>query len=144
MIVPDVNLLVYAYNKGSKEHEATKYWWEETLNSGTIVLLPWIVVSGFIRLVTSLSISENPLSAEKAIGLIQGLLALHNVSMISQGDRHLSILKEFAKTCPIEGRNFTDAQIASLVIEYNATLYSNDTDFLRYAGLKLVNPLKLR
>lgn len=144
MIIPDVNLLVYAYNKGSREHEVAKIWWEEVLNSGKIVLLPWIVVSGFIRLVTSISISDSPLHAEKAIGLIQGLLELDNVSMISQGEMHLNILKEFARTCPIEGRNFTDAQIASLAVEYNATLYSNDTDFLRFPGIKLVNPIKNR
>jgi len=142
MIIPDVNLLVYAHNSGAKEHALAKSWWEESLNQGTTVLLPWIVVSGFIRIVTSLSILENPLTADMAIRLIRNILELHNVSIISQGERHLSILQELAKTVHIEGRNFTDAQIASIAIEHNATLYSNDTGFLKYPGLKLVNPLK--
>lgn len=32
MIVPDVNLLVHAYNSESRVHAAARAWWEEQLN----------------------------------------------------------------------------------------------------------------
>ena len=32
MIVPDTNLLVYAYNDDAPEYEAAKVWWECLLN----------------------------------------------------------------------------------------------------------------
>ena len=33
MIIPDINLLVYAYNADSPEHTRAKEWWEEAVNS---------------------------------------------------------------------------------------------------------------
>jgi hypothetical protein len=35
----------------------------------------------------------------------------------------------------------TDAHIAALAIEHDATLYTADTDFRRFRGLRFVNPL---
>jgi predicted nucleic acid-binding protein len=35
----------------------------------------------------------------------------------------------------------TDVQLAALALEYDADVYSNDTDFARFPGLRWVNPL---
>ena len=35
----------------------------------------------------------------------------------------------------------TDIHLAALALELDATIHSNDTDFLRFPGLKVVNPL---
>jgi len=35
----------------------------------------------------------------------------------------------------------TDAHIAALAIEHGYTVYSNDTDFARFAALRWKNPL---
>jgi predicted nucleic acid-binding protein len=32
VIVPDINLLVYAYNADAPDHERARTWWEETLS----------------------------------------------------------------------------------------------------------------
>jgi len=39
------------------------------------------------------------------------------------------------------GRLATDVHIAALALEFDATVATNDTDFSRFAGLKIVNPL---
>jgi predicted nucleic acid-binding protein len=39
------------------------------------------------------------------------------------------------------GNLTTDAQIAAIAIENRATVFSNDSDFRRFPGLELVNPL---
>jgi predicted nucleic acid-binding protein len=36
----------------------------------------------------------------------------------------------------------TDAHLAALAIEHNATLCTNDRDFTRFHGLKLMNPVE--
>jgi predicted nucleic acid-binding protein len=33
MIVPDVNLLIFAYNRAAPQHPNAKAWWENTLNA---------------------------------------------------------------------------------------------------------------
>jgi len=41
----------------------------------------------------------------------------------------------------VGGNLVTDAQIAALVLESGAILHTTDTDFLRFEGLRWINPL---
>lgn len=41
MVLPDVNLLVYAYNEASPLHAAAREWWEDLLTREYPVALPW-------------------------------------------------------------------------------------------------------
>ena len=52
MIIPDVNLLVYAYNADAPHHEPARSWWEEVMTGGEPVGMPWAVAFGFVRIVT--------------------------------------------------------------------------------------------
>ena len=49
MIVPDVNLLIYAYTERAPEHETARRWLESLFNGTEEVGLPWLVTVGFIR-----------------------------------------------------------------------------------------------
>ena len=53
MIVPDINMLVYAYNEGSPLYRTAKEWWEELINGSEEVGLPWAVSTGFVRLMAN-------------------------------------------------------------------------------------------
>jgi predicted nucleic acid-binding protein len=39
------------------------------------------------------------------------------------------------------GNQVTDAQIAALAVEHGAVLHTADSDFLRFPGLRWLNPL---
>jgi len=67
MIVPDVNLLIYAHNDQAPEHEGARAWWEAALNGRVAVGLPWISISGFIRLMTHPRVLAQPLDVHQAI-----------------------------------------------------------------------------
>lgn len=43
MIVPDINLLVYAYNTHAPEHRRARAWLESTLSSTVPVGFAWVV-----------------------------------------------------------------------------------------------------
>ena len=47
MIVPDTNLLVFAYDSTSPCHAAAKKWWEDVLSGDKPVGIPWVVVLAF-------------------------------------------------------------------------------------------------
>jgi len=53
MTDPDLNLLIYAVNSSARHHAASREWWEDILNAGEPVGLPWLVLLGFLRLTTS-------------------------------------------------------------------------------------------
>ncbi|MGH7819089.1 MAG: TA system VapC family ribonuclease toxin, partial [Candidatus Binatia bacterium] len=66
MIVPDINLLVYAHNEAARLHEPARAWWEGLMSRDTPVGLPWAVVFGFVRLVTHPTVLEDPLAPIEA------------------------------------------------------------------------------
>ena len=68
MIVPDINLLVYAYNDGSPWYAAARGWWEGLINGSQRIGVPWVVSTGFIRLMTHSRALMSPVSAAEAIG----------------------------------------------------------------------------
>lgn len=63
------------------------------------------------------------------------------VQVLKPGPRHLSILESFGEAGVLSATLMTDAHLAALAIESQATVYSNDSDFARFAGLRWVNPL---
>lgn len=142
MIVPDVNLLVFAYNEAAPRHVAARTWWSQVMNQRLAVGLPWVVAMGFIRLVTYTRVTPRPLPANAALGLVRGWLARSHVEVINPGPRHLDILDELFAAVGVAGRLTTDIHLAALAIEYNAELFSNDTDFARMPGLRWRDPLR--
>lgn len=50
MIIPDVNVRVYAYNPNARHHKAARLWWEDVIGGGRGIGLTWAVILGFICL----------------------------------------------------------------------------------------------
>jgi uncharacterized protein len=142
LIVPDVNLLIYAYNLDASDHAAAKVWWEDLLNSDVPVRLPWVTALGFIRLMTHRAVLVTPLDPRSAIAHVRSWLAQPNVDVVEPGRRHLEILDGFLGKLGAAGNLTTDAHLAALAMEHDCELHSNDADFARFEGLRLHNPLK--
>ena len=142
MILPDVNLLVHAYNAESPDHVAARAWWERLLNSTQPVGLTWAVVLGFIRLVTNRHVVSHPLTAEAACAHPRAWLAQPYVSIAHPGDRHAEIVFGLLETVGTAANLTTDAHLAAVAIEHQAEIHSTDTDFARFPGLRWVNPIE--
>lgn len=141
MIVPDVNLLVYAYNADAPLHAPAKQWWEECLGATQPVGLAWAVALGFVRIMTHRSVLARPLPPSVAIGHVRAWMARPNVEIVEPGPRHLVILEGLLDQLGVAGALTTDAHLAALAIERQAELHSNDVDFGRFPGLRWHNPL---
>ena len=141
MIVPDINLLVHAYNSESRVHAAARAWWEALLNGTQPVGLPWITVLGFIRITTHRQILVRPLRAAEACDRVRAWLACPYTSMLHPGDRHAEILFGLLSQLGSAGNLTTDAHLAALCIEHQAELHSTDADFARFPGLRWKNPV---
>ena len=64
MIIPDVNLLVYAHNSLIPEHESARAWLESSIRGPETIGLAWVVLLGFVRLLSSPQIVITDLSFE--------------------------------------------------------------------------------
>ena len=142
MILPDVNLLLYAYNSDARHHPAARGWWEQLLSGDEIVGLPWAVGLGFVRLMTHPAVLQAPLAPGVAIRHVRSWLERPNLIVIEPGPRHLDVMESLLEDLGIGGNLTTDAHLASLAIEHQAELHSNDTDFGRFSGLRWRNPLE--
>ena len=92
MILPDLNLIIYAHNRGSASHPAAKKWWETTLSNPRPVGLCWAVMLGFIRLSTQRGIFQTPLQVSAACDEVRSWLAQPQVTILEPGRRHASIV----------------------------------------------------
>lgn len=141
MILPDVNLLVYAYNAEAAAHRKARSWWEDLLSGDEPVGLPWVVSCGFLRIMTHRSVLVNPMEVTAALGHVRSWLAVPNVEVLEPGPRHLEFLERALRAVGVGGNLVTDAQLAALALEYQAEIHSNDADFGRFPGLRWRNPL---
>lgn len=141
MIVPDVNLLIYAYNRDARDHDAARRWWEGLLSGSESVGLPWAVCCGFIRLMTHPAVLSTPLAPVRAVAHVQSWFDRPNVEALDPGPRHLEVLGRLLGDVGVAGNLTTDAHLAALAIEHQCVVHSNDADFARFPGLRWRNPL---
>jgi toxin-antitoxin system PIN domain toxin len=141
MILPDLNLLVYAYDSSSPSHAAAKRWWIGCLSGQETIGISWIVSFGFIRLWTSPRVFQNPMTVDQAATHVESWLARPMVRVLNPGPSHAEIAFSLLRSEGRGGNLTTDAHLAALAMEANATLHTADTDFLRFNGLKWKNPL---
>lgn len=141
MIVPDLNLLVYAHTVGAPLHEPARMWWEDAVNGTQRVGVPWIVAAGFVRLLTHRDVLVTPAAPEHAVDLMADWFRSPGVTPLNPGRQHLAIFRSMLEAAGVGGNLVTDAHIAALAVEHQAEVHSNDRDFARFPGLRWRNPL---
>jgi hypothetical protein len=141
MIIPDVNLLVYANIDAMPEHAAARRWMEAGLNGLEPFGLAAPALFGFIRVATSRRVFDPPLDLDDALARVEAWLARPHVTLLLPGPRHLEIAFALLRQLGTGGNLTTDVQLAALAIEHQAALHSHDTDFGRFPSLKWVDPI---
>jgi uncharacterized protein len=141
MIIPDTNLLIYAHDESSLLHTKARSWWEGALSQMQPIGIPWVVVLAFTRLLTHTQICENPLTPVQVRHIVENWLSYRHVRIIHLSENALNRFFDLLEEAGTGGNLTTDALIAIHALEHSATIYSNDRDFDRFAGIKRVNPL---
>jgi hypothetical protein len=139
--VIDLNLLMYAVNADAPQHTRARRWWETTLGGDEQVGLAWNVVLGFLRLSTRAGVLPKPLPPRQAFTIIEEWVTHPLVVALDPGARHCPLLRGLLEAVGTAANLTTDAHLAALAIEYDATLCTSDDDFSRFPGLKRFNPL---
>lgn len=142
MIIPDVNILVYAYDSTSRWHERAREWLQQTFVGSESVGIPAVVIMAFIRLMTHTSLSGNPMAVSRARAIVSSWVAVDGVRVLAPTWETLSLMLELLEETGVGGSLSTDALIAAHALEQRARVWSNDADFKRFPGVKVHNPLK--
>jgi toxin-antitoxin system PIN domain toxin len=139
--LPDVNLLLYAYDASSVHHDRARPWLEQGLSGVEAFGFAWATLLAFVRLVTSPRVFASPLRVEESLDIVDAWLAAPSATVLQPGPRHAVLLRQLLEPVGTAGNLTTDAHLAALALEHDAELCSADADFSRFAGLRWSNPL---
>ncbi len=141
MIVPDINMLIYAHKPDAPEHDVAQRWWQDLVHGTESVGIPWAVATGFVRVISIPGVLSPPVSPANAADSVAGWFRHDHITPINPGDGHMRIFQENLAVAGSGTKLVTDAHIAALTIEHDAELHTNDSDFARFPGLRWLNPL---
>ncbi len=142
MILPDVNLLLYAHNPRATHHKKALDWWRQCLQGHEGVALAWVVILGFVRITTHPKVFERPMTVEGAAGRVEEWLALPHIHLVHPAPTHFQTWSALLQQIGTAGNLTTDAHLAALAIERGLILHTTDADFARFHGLRWKNPLR--
>lgn len=133
----DVNILIYAVNADSKNHEQARQWLDYQLaDEPYTVGLPWPVLYGFVRIVTNTQLPA-ALNLAEAWSLVEDWLSRPGAWSPTPTPRHANILGRMLTETNASGDMITDAHLATLASEHSLTVVSHDQDFARFADKDL-------
>ena len=142
MILPDVNVLVYAHREESPNHFAYLRWLEGLLSSSEDFGISDLVLSGFIRIVTHPRVFNPPSSLNQALTFVDEIRSQENCVRIQPASRHWDIFCKLCQVAGAKGNLISDAYLAALAIESGCTWITTDRDFRRFEGLIWQHPLE--
>lgn len=144
MIIPDANILLYAYVASFEQHKETKKWLETALSENTeIVGLSWQTITAFIRVGTNPRIFQKPFRIAEVEKRLNQLFAHPLVQTVAPTEKHWRVFSEILREEQIAADLVMDAHLAALAVEHKAAIATTDRDFLRFSKIvKIVNPLE--
>ena len=136
MILPDVNVLVYAFRKGAPQHELCRSWLRGVIEGQARFGISPLALSAVVRVTTNTRVYAPASSLEDAIGFCDDLLGQPHCQLVEPGSRHWDIFKQLCVGADIRSPRLTDAWYAALAIEWGCEWITFDRDFARFPGLK--------
>ena len=141
MIVPDANLLLYAYDATSRFHQPAATWWQECLSGVEPVGLCGVVLFAFVRIGTSRKAFEDPMTIEEAADHVRSWLARPVTDFLTMQEADVVQALHWLEAAGSGGNLTTDAQIAAIAHRHRAVVHTAETDFDRFSDVRWRNPL---
>lgn len=143
MLLPDVNVLIYAHIEESTPDHAEYARWLTRLATGPEPFaLSVLVLASFIRIVTNPRIFEPQSTLEQSFAFVSSLAERPTARIVGPGPDHLDVFERLCRQSRATGKLVADAQHAAVAIEHGCTLVSTDSDFSRFPDLRWQHPLR--
>jgi uncharacterized protein len=141
MLLVDVNVLVYAHRVDAPDHALYKTWLEDMIESEPMFGMADLVLSGFLRIVTSPKIFSVPTPLTMALAYAGALRDCPTCVPIAPGPQHWKIFVDLCQRAGAKGNLIPDAYLAALAIESGNEWITTDRDYGRFPKLRWRHPL---
>jgi toxin-antitoxin system PIN domain toxin len=143
MLLPDVNVLIYAHREDSTpEHPAYAAWLTDLATGDEPFALSVLALAGLVRIVTNPRVFRDPSTLDDVFEFTTELTSRPNARVVAPGPRHLQIFEDLCRKSGATAKLSADAQHAAVAIEHGCTLVTTDSDFDRFPGLRWQHPLR--
>jgi uncharacterized protein len=136
MILPDVNVLIYAFRQDVPHHVLCRAWLGGVVMSDTRFGVSPLVLSAVVRITTNPRAYQQPSTLEETFRFCSYLREQPHCQLVEPGERHWDIFKKLCIEADTRGSRVADAWLAALAIEWGCEWVTLDRDFARFPGLK--------
>ncbi|MBV8976017.1 MAG: type II toxin-antitoxin system VapC family toxin [Alphaproteobacteria bacterium] len=140
MMLPDVNVLIYAFRTESPHHLTSKKWLDAVVFGDARFAISPLVLSAVVRITTDSRIYSSPNPSEEVFAYCDNLLGQPLCEIVHPGQRHWSIFRDLCLKTHTRGSRISDAWFAALAIEHGCTFITFDRDYARFDGLEWRRP----
>ena len=140
MVLPDVNVLVYAHRRDTAHHDAARRWLENLIGSDRAYGMSELVVSSFVRIVTHPRVFDPPSPLQAALAFAGEVMTPAHAVRVAPGPRHWDIFTRLCRETHARGNLIADAYLAALAVESGCEWVSTDGDFARFKDLVWTRP----
>jgi len=136
MILPDVNVLIYAFRTDVPQHAICNPWLNSVVDSGSRYGISPLTLNAVVRVVTDRRVYARPSDLADVFRFTDALMSRPNCQIVEPGPKHWDIFKRLCLETNTTGRRITDAWYAALAIEWGCEWITFDRDYARFPGLK--------
>lgn len=141
LILPDVNVLVYAFRHEAPEHERYARWLDDLVNGSEELALHDISLVGVVRIVTNPRIIRPSAPVSLALEFVRRLMDARRARWLPAGRPAWSQLTTLAAADrSLAGNLIPDAYLASLALAHGCRLATADRGFARFRELDWFDP----
>ena len=141
MILPDVNVLIYAFRIDAVEHDLCREWMTQTISDGARYGMSPLALNAVARVTSNTRTFKSPSALDEIFRYCDFLLGQPNCQIVEPGERHWDIFKSLCMSTNTTGPRVSDAWFAALAIEWGCEWITFDRDYGRFPGLKWRTPL---
>jgi toxin-antitoxin system PIN domain toxin len=143
MLLPDVNVLIYAHREDSTaDHPLYAEWLTSLATGSEPFALSVLVLSGVARITTNPRVFKRPSTLDQVFEFIDQLVQRPTARVVGPGPEHLAIFERLCRDSRATGKLVADAQHAAVAIENGCTMVTTDSDYDRFPGLRWQHPLR--
>jgi len=140
MILPDVNVLIYAFRPEVPQHPRCREWLQSVVDADAPFGISPLTLGAVVRVTTNRRTYANPSSSEVAFKFCDYLRGQPHCQTVEPRERHWDIFRRLCIETDTRGARVTDAWYAALAIEWGCEWITLDRDYARFPGLRWRTP----